>query len=544
MKLLQEHDDHFIVDDGKGPLKIAKLHLHHGTVQRIRQHFADGGEVQPEGHKGVALLGDDSMQSPPRQPSGNGSTFGSKYDWLAQSRGIDPQIAANFAAATGSTPPGYAPSTETQAPDGIAAPPPAAIAAPPAQPDFLNAPQTQDTPAAPAPQPAAPAFKMPGISPDFAGGAKQEQAGINSRAQAVQAEGSAAAGIADNLAQQRQVLAQDFQKRLADNQAQADRVFADIQSSKVDPNRLWNSQSTGGKVAASIGIILGGIGAGLTKGPNYALQTIDKAIDRDVEAQKIDLGKKENLLNHYMQQGNSLMASHQLAKADLLDVAAAQMQKTSAQYAGQKAAADAQIATGQLRQQAAALRQQATERELQIKQGQIGAQQQQTQMEAYRALMKGLSGGGGFNRQLLEMPGFDKYRERAVDLPDGSIALAPDKEEANKAREGFAAVSTLKAKLGRYSDLLKGGNPSTVDRGTAQGLRADILAEMGHLHGLNRLSGEDLALFEKQVPELSDLVKPMAAQKLRALGKSIDDRVWSLQQNYLSRPSGGRPNGG
>lgn len=540
-KLVAEHDDHFIVDDGKGPLKIAKLHLHHGTVEKIRQHFAEGGLVEDD--PAVSMI--DTPQT-----GGSGSEIPTQAELLASRYAAED--ARNKAANLSQMHPDPRSLTDQlldkiQMPEAAAARHAAqAAAATPASegvPELLAAPDpnaaTPPAIAAPAPV-TAPLVSAP---PEITGGAKQEIAGVQQRAAAAQAEGNATAQTLDSLAQQRQALATQFQQRLANNQAQADKVFDQIQAGRIDPNRLWNSQTTAGKVVSTISIILGGIGAGLTRGPNYALQVIDKATDQDIEAQKVELGKKENLLSHYMQQGNSLMAAHSLAKADLLDVASAQMQKTAAQYQGQKAAADAQIASGQLRQQAAVLRQQGTERELQIKQGQLGLQQQMQQAQALRELMKGISGGGGFDRRVLEMPAFEKFRERAVDLPDGTVGFATDKTEADKAREGFAAVSTLKAKLGRFAELLKSGNPATTDRGTAESLRSDILAEMGHLHGLNRLSDKDLELFQNQVPALTDFVKPMAAQKLRALGKSIDDKVWSLQQNYLSRPGARRPGG-
>lgn len=545
-KFIAEHDDHFIVDDGKGPLKIAKLHLHHGTVQKLRQHFADGGLVE-----------DDPAVSTIDTPQSGGGPVSVEADLAGETAPSADDLrraayaredARNKAANLSQMHPDPRSLADQlldqyQMPEAAAARNAAAVPASQGAPEMLAAPD----PAAAAPSPsfsASPPPAIPNVSapPELAAGMKQELSGVQQRAAVTGAEGNATAQTLDSLAQQRQALATQFQQRLANNQAQADKVFDQIQAGRIDPNRLWNSQSTAGKVVSSISIILGGIGAGLTRGPNYALQVIDKATDQDIEAQKAELGKKENLLNHYMQQGNSLMAAHSLAKADLLDIASAQMQKTAAQYQGQKAAADAQIASGQLRQQAAVLRQQGTERELQIKQGQLGMQQQVQQAAAFKELMKGVQGGGGFDRRVLEMPAFEKFRERAVDLPDGTVGFATDKTEADKAREGFAAVSTLKAKLGRFTDLLKNGNPATTDRGTAESLRSDILAEMGHLHGLNRLSDKDLELFQNQVPALTDVVKPMAAQKLRALGKSIDDKVWSLQQNYLSRP-GRRPGG-
>lgn len=384
---------------------------------------------------------------------------------------------------------------------------------------------------------------MPGAPSELAAGLKQEEAGVQAKAGALAQEGAAQSKVLDDLAQRRATLADASAKYLQERQAGADTLFNDIQTSKVDPNRYWNSKGTGQKIGASIGLILGGIGSGITGQPNMALQVIDRAIDRDIESQKIDLSKKETLYGRYLDQTKDGLAAQQMAKADAYDVAAAQLQKISAQYTGTKAAADAQATIGQLRANGATLRQQATQRAMEIEQGRIGLQMQRFQAEALGQLMKGVQGGGGFDRRVLELPAFKDYRERAVDLPDGSVGFAPDKEEAGKARESFAAVANLKQKLGRYSDLLKSGSPATLDRGSAQALRADILAEMGHLHGINRLSDKDLELFEQQVPDLSNVVKPMAGQKLKALGQSIDDKVWSTQQALLSRPRVRRPNG-
>ena len=70
--------------------------------------------------------------------------------------------------------------------------------------------------------------------------------------------------------------------------------LAKIASTKIDPDHWWNSKSTGGKIAAGIGVILGGLGQGLQMwGPhgnkqatNTALEQVDKAIHDDIDAQK------------------------------------------------------------------------------------------------------------------------------------------------------------------------------------------------------------------------------------------------------------------
>jgi hypothetical protein len=505
-KLLAEHDSHFEIDDGTGkPFKVAKHRLAHGTVERIRKHFADGGEVQQPTQEELDAAQVLGMPPPVAKPDGHPVVSEDARALLA-----DPNA--------------------SPAGDG-AEPPTTPISLPSHQPA-----------AAPAPTPAAPDPSAPPAG--LAAGERLQEQGVQQKAGTAQAEGAASTQVLGDLAQRREQLAAESQKYLVDRQAGADALFNDIQTSKVDPDRWWSTRSTGQRIGAVVGLILGGIGAGLSRGPNYAMQAIDKAVDRDIEAQKIELGKKENLLGRYMQQTHDGTAARQMAKADAYDVAAAQLQKVSAQYSGQKAAADATITVGQLRQQAAVMRQQATERALQIAQGKIGLQQQQYQVQALQEVLKGVSGNGGFDSRVLELPAFKDYRERAVHLPDGSVAFASDKEEAHKVKDSMASVSRLRSKVQRMREMLESGSPVTTDRGQAKAVRADLLAEIGHLHDLNRLSDMDLKLFEDQVPDLTDLVKPNAAKKLDSLGKSIDDKVWSINQTMLSRPRARRPDAG
>jgi hypothetical protein len=98
---------------------------------------------------------------------------------------------------------------------------------------------------------------------------------------------------------------QDFQNQMANqptpqdiyNKHQAaDQAFTKaIMDQKIDPNRYWNNQSTGSKISAGIGIVLSGIGSGLTGKPNLALEQINGAINRDIDSQKNDQSKNMNL---------------------------------------------------------------------------------------------------------------------------------------------------------------------------------------------------------------------------------------------------------
>lgn len=84
-------------------------------------------------------------------------------------------------------------------------------------------------------------------------------------------------------------------KKLEDERAN---ITEDIRNTHIDPNRLYHSMDTGQKIASILGLIAGGLGASLQgQGPNPALAYLNKLSDQDIEAQKAELGKKENLLS-------------------------------------------------------------------------------------------------------------------------------------------------------------------------------------------------------------------------------------------------------
>lgn len=81
-----------------------------------------------------------------------------------------------------------------------------------------------------------------------------------------------------------------MQQAIADANARDLALRAEIHKAsqeKIDPEHWWNSKSTGGKVLAGIGMILGGVGGGLQRtGRNPAIEQMNRAIDEDINAQK------------------------------------------------------------------------------------------------------------------------------------------------------------------------------------------------------------------------------------------------------------------
>jgi hypothetical protein len=111
-------------------------------------------------------------------------------------------------------------------------------------------------------------------------------------------------------------------------------VRSDIMQSKIDPQRFISNMSTGNKIGTAIGLILGGIGSGLTGGENVVLKQLNNYIEQDLFAQKAELGKKENLLSALTQKYGNVNQAMQAARIMIGDSISLQMKRVASKYAG------------------------------------------------------------------------------------------------------------------------------------------------------------------------------------------------------------------
>ncbi len=105
-------------------------------------------------------------------------------------------------------------------------------------------------------------------------------------------------------------------KAMEDVKARDESLRADIQkahaysqskAAEVDPERYWNNKSTGGKIAAGIGMVLSGMGGGMTgSNRNLALEQLNKAVDDDISAQR------QNINTHIEGNWKAIADKHQL----------------------------------------------------------------------------------------------------------------------------------------------------------------------------------------------------------------------------------------
>lgn len=132
-------------------------------------------------------------------------------------------------------------------------------------------------------------------------------------------------------------------KAYTDWEVENKKLAADVAQGHVDPTKFVGNMSTPQKVGTAIGLILGGIGSGLAGGENPAIQYLHKQIDQDIDAQKANIGNKQNLLSINLKQLGNMRDAQALTKANMLEIANIKLKQAEAN--AQDPIAKARLAT-------------------------------------------------------------------------------------------------------------------------------------------------------------------------------------------------------
>lgn len=148
--------------------------------------------------------------------------------------------------------------------------------------------------------------------------------------QSIRAQAAASNAAANKITQNLDMGKQEMAKIDNDTQGYMKALLA----GHIDPNRLVSNMSTGDRIGAGIGLLLGGFGAGISGQPNQALEFLNKQIDRDIAAQQSDLGRKENLLSVNLRRYGNAKDATEMTAAQLKMAAAYQIAGAGANAAG------------------------------------------------------------------------------------------------------------------------------------------------------------------------------------------------------------------
>lgn len=195
---------------------------------------------------------------------------------------------------------------------------------------------------------------------------------IDAQRAAIQAEArEQALGEYNKMISEQTEREQRISGQLEEKLAAHSQAVADYMNTKVDPNNYWANASTGAKIMAALGVVLGAMGSKATGGRNVALDIINNAIDRDMEAQKIQLdkmGRRASMMeNEYAMARNHFsdtISQDLAARKTLLEKAQMQIETELSKTDQARARAAGQDLLGQLELQKADLENKLKEREL------------------------------------------------------------------------------------------------------------------------------------------------------------------------------------
>lgn len=288
--LVKEHPKHFEVHDKRDgkTFQVAKKDVHPANQLKIMRlkKFSEGGEDMPD----------------PSTPE--------YQQWLQRDQGPQADTRPGLGDAVSAVADAAFPQAQPGQ-KGFEAPEDPQVPIQVAQNGQPVTPQFDQTQAVQSASGTSPQGAMPGQIPGMPtlGGLH----GIESK------EAKSGMAIADTQVDQNTIMGYQYAKDLKQKQEMADagrqRAFMNLQANqkladeianhKIDPNQYWEKGGQS-KVGAAIGIILGGIGQGLMhSSSNLVMDQINKEIDRNIDSQKAELGKKENLLSAQLRiQGN------------------------------------------------------------------------------------------------------------------------------------------------------------------------------------------------------------------------------------------------
>jgi len=508
---MDETETHFVLHDGNESFPVAKFGLDDTTMGRIRSlpmGYADGGMVDPVGNQPLPIdVGSVSkfMSGPVYRGAEIAPLEGINFATPEQLNAMNlPKVEPVQTNLLGQ---------EIAPVEPVAAPAPTTAAQPAVPPymDYMN--QFM------AGQGKQQGYELPG---EYAQG---YQTMLDASRQ--QADASAQAALEQQKIYEQQV--KDIQlneiARKAQEQAvqgELDKLKTDIATQKIDPTRVWSDMSTGNRVMAAISIFLGGVAGGMQGTDNKALGIINNAIDRDIDAQKAKLGKKQNLLSINLQKYRNIQDAAAATKAQLMAVTQAQVQATAAKAGSQQALAAAQMFQGQ------------TELEM----GKLKMQLAASQMTQGKLLdPRGMSAQDAMKMN-------QDIQDKLVQLPNGNYYPAFNKESAAKVRdvqtEMYNALSTIK----QAKTFMEQGAtlPLTERNSMAETIKQSLLAQAKSpaLLNLGALTNADLELIDPLIPDVGSFFTERNKAKLDNLEGMLTSKLNAYYSAHLPglNPSG------
>lgn len=199
-------------------------------------------------------------------------------------------------------------------------------------------------------------------------GAQNVLSGMRKEQQATSQQGKEQEQALAADQKRQQEIAQDYQSNLEDLNNERTRFIQDYQNKHINPNHYYENMDTGQRVATAIGLIAAGFsGAGESAG-----RFLNEQINRDIDAQKNEIDKGQNLLSANMRQFGNLKDATDMTRIMQNDLVSTQLKQAAAKAMDPMAKARLLQESGKFQMENAPLMQQLNLRTTLMKQASKG----------------------------------------------------------------------------------------------------------------------------------------------------------------------------
>lgn len=271
---------------------------------------------------------------------------------------------------------------------------------------------------------------------------------------------------------------------------EAEDAVRSVAEMKVDPDKFYKNEdgstNYGKKIGAALAIAMGVFGSALSKGPNFALEIINKAVDDDLASQRTNIAKSERGAEKKHEAVNAMFQQHRETTADemthrlqAVQEFRQQLQDMAAKTTDPQAKARAQtVDAAAAKQQADITHQYASEaanntfknRQLQIEEDRTKASTAhlppavQAKVANAQAALQALS------------------RVEAINDKSGTAVNPNEREKGDAAQQGLEAAlarlqgSGLSARNKEIFEKMAGSNPATLGATLRKGRYGELKA--------------------------------------------------------------------
>ena len=210
-------------------------------------------------------------------------------------------------------------------------------------------------------------------APNFLHAYNSQMQGLEQEAQAQSQLGQAQAGTLQNQAISQKNALDHYQQAYQDLDQENKNFMDDVAAGHIDPKKFLGDMSTLQKAKTAVGLILGGIGGGLTHQENPALKFLNAQIDRDIQAQQANLSNKQTLLSANLHRFGNLRDATDMTRLMMNGMMQTELQGQAAKAATPMAQANLLKAKGAIEAQQAPMFQQMAMRQALMQGGAQGA---------------------------------------------------------------------------------------------------------------------------------------------------------------------------